>query len=113
MNRCKVRVLELLMGRGANFDCQNDLGETALHISVQQQFTECLKLLMEYDADVNLQDLEGNTPIHIAFINGSDSYLNEMMPCYSINLKLRNKKGYNVIHLAVIKNNLEYISYFI
>lgn len=95
------------MERGANFDYQNDCGETALHIAVQQQFTECLGILMEYDADVNLQNWEGNTPIHIALIIGWDSGLNESMPCHSINLKLRNKKGYNIIHLAVIRNNLE------
>ena len=48
---------------------------TALHIAVQRQDFEFVKLLVSKGADVNLQNKEGHTPLHIAATDGSPTSL--------------------------------------
>ena len=46
-------------------DGKTDNGQTALHISAYEGFPKVLEPLIEYGADVNAVDKEGNTPLHL------------------------------------------------
>ena len=53
------------------------------------------------------QDGEGNTVLHLAIERDRVAWLNELIPIYSFKWDLRNKKGFNILHLAVIFNDLK------
>lgn len=53
--RCNLKVLEVLLGRGANVDSQTDCGKTALHIAVMRKLADFLVPLKDYNADANIQ----------------------------------------------------------
>lgn len=65
MCRCNLKVLEILLSRGANVNSQTDCGKTALHMVVIRKLTDFLVPLKEYNADANLQ--VGITPFFPVF----------------------------------------------
>jgi len=50
-----VNILETLLANEAEVDGQTICGRTALHFSVLKEFTKGIGLLMDYEADPNLQ----------------------------------------------------------
>lgn len=57
-----------------------------------------------------LQDLEGNTPFHLATSWKTiplDIFL-ALTNLGMMDLSLRNKKGLNILHLAIIRGNMKY-----
>ena len=121
-----MEILEILLEKGAEVDIRNNSGQTALHIAVAKKFTACFLKLNEYEADpnvqvkceistllcnfgnsfnLNLQDADGNTGLHIAILGGNDLVLNELTSIFSFQWELRNKKGLNIIHQAVMKKD--------
>lgn len=55
--------IELLQSEGANIDCPNQSGDTALHIAVKENNLSALRILMKAGADPLMQDQSGNTVI--------------------------------------------------
>lgn len=53
--RGDVVLLEILMKSGAQLNKQTDLGKTALHFSVSNLNTDCMRLLIQRGCDLNLQ----------------------------------------------------------
>ena len=89
MNRCQANVLSLLIKKGAELDCVTIRRQlTPLQKAVAKQYTECAKILLDNNCDVNLQvsnlsyhypsfyyillsfihfqDADGDTPLHNA-----------------------------------------------
>jgi ankyrin repeat protein len=52
-----------------NVKTDDDLQQTGLHISAERGYYEIVKMLLENDADVNIKDYWGGTPIENAFCN--------------------------------------------
>lgn len=46
---------------------------SALHLAVYKEKTECVRLLLEFGAAVNLRDCFGLTPLHLAAMRGNTS----------------------------------------
>ena len=84
---------------------QNKYGKTSLHVACEEYFKEAEKesiLALVYDSkSVNAQDFEGNTPLHIACINGdldSAAFLTSHGQC---DLDIPNCERNLAIHCAV------------
>ncbi|KAI9024269.1 Glycerophosphoryl diester phosphodiesterase family-domain-containing protein [Phycomyces nitens] len=80
---CKLsnlKLLELLIERGASVDMADEDGETALLIAIRNQFIEGVKALIEQGhASVNHADkINGWTPLIVAAIEGQDD-ITEML----------------------------------
>lgn len=45
-------------------------GRTAIHDVVVGGYKDCLKLILDYTAEVNIRDRDGLTPAHVAALNG-------------------------------------------
>lgn len=58
-----------LLRHGANINFQDiQTGETAIHIAMHRNYLylDLIKTLLEYKAELNIQDKYGETPLHIA-----------------------------------------------
>lgn len=75
-------------------------GQTPLHIAFREGFYEVCKQLLNHDANLTIQDNEGNTPIHFAF-RFRYQHENKFPPNFFIDLQ--NYKGYK--DAMLIKNN--------
>jgi ankyrin repeat protein len=48
-------------------DAIDTYGRTALHLAAMCNVCEAIQLLLDAGADVGISDLDGNTPLHLAF----------------------------------------------
>ncbi|KAI9885784.1 MAG: hypothetical protein M1823_002413 [Watsoniomyces obsoletus] len=79
-NNLKPEIAKVLLDRGANIDAQNELGETALHLTAIEYRSgkdrwslktdkpwEMLQLLLDRGSSVAIRDREGRTALHRLF----------------------------------------------
>ncbi|CAF0764926.1 unnamed protein product [Brachionus calyciflorus] len=85
-------------------------GATPLH---RANDIRIIKLLLDYGADVNLADLDGNIPLHVKCYgeknSPSENDAIEMLIYYRANLTAKNKKKLMPIHMAAIQGRLDVI----
>uniref|UniRef100_A0AAQ4PDD0 RING-type E3 ubiquitin transferase n=1 Tax=Gasterosteus aculeatus aculeatus TaxID=481459 RepID=A0AAQ4PDD0_GASAC len=74
-----VEVAELLVHQGnANLDIQNVNQQTALHLAVERQHTQIVRLLVRAEAKLDVQDKDGDTPLHEALRHHTLSQLRQL-----------------------------------
>ncbi|RXN35314.1 E3 ubiquitin- ligase mib1 isoform X1 [Labeo rohita] len=74
-----VEVAELLVHQGsANLDIQNANQQTALHLAVERQHTQIVRLLVRAEAKLDVQDKDGDTPLHEALRHHTLSQLRQL-----------------------------------
>jgi ankyrin repeat protein len=56
----------LKLGADPNAQAQGDLWECPLHVAVRGRFTACVKVLLDFGADVNAMNQFKETPLHVA-----------------------------------------------
>ena len=96
-------ILKLLLERGANVKAvdrgEGGRGETALHYATRGESSriQIVETLLGSGAPVNAQDRDGRTPL----MNGLDSReLTQLLLAHDADVKLREKDGVTVLHLA-------------
>lgn len=112
-------------------DIQNiDMWQTPLHLAVLTNQIDIARRLMVGGADLEMQDCNGDTPLHIACRFGninmvsvllSPIKLNETgqneyrIPCKKIpqNLEIRNSNGYTCLHEAALNGHLNIVKVLI
>ena len=65
-----VDVMRWLLNHGADPNAQGDSGYTALDTAAVNKKIEEVQVLLEYNADVNFQDCQGETPLYSAMYYG-------------------------------------------
>ncbi|XP_031345282.1 E3 ubiquitin-protein ligase MIB1-like [Photinus pyralis] len=125
-----VEVAEQLVLNGkANMDLQNVNLQTALHLAVERQHTQIVRLLVKETANLNIADKDGDTPLHEALrhhtlsqlrqlqdvqdvgkllmglgTQGSDKKSSASIACYlagnGADLTIKNKKGQTPLDLC-------------
>ncbi|KAL1763813.1 E3 ubiquitin-protein ligase MIB1 isoform X1 [Sigmodon hispidus] len=74
-----VEVAELLVHQGnGNLDIQNVNQQTALHLAVERQHTQIVSLLVCAGAKLDIQDKDGDTPLHEALRHHALSQLRQL-----------------------------------
>jgi ankyrin repeat protein len=111
--RCDdITVLHYLLNqKDVNVNIKNQLGHTLLHMAcnnMKKSPIEIFKLLIEaHGADVNLQDNNKNTPIHLALMNFQthDSIigLSYLLSHNDLDIDMRGRDGNTLLHLACEK----------
>ncbi|XP_029654379.2 rabankyrin-5, partial [Octopus sinensis] len=76
-------------------------GQTPLHLSCAWGLELVVQCLMEHGADVNIQDAEGNCPLHIAIQNQHAVIISLLLAHPNLNLSLKNKQGLSPFAVAM------------
>ena len=81
-------------------------GQTPLHMACCWGLENVVQTLLEFGADVNVQDSEGKTSLHIAIINQHSFIISLILSHPALNLNLKDKNGNTPFATAMaIKNN--------
>lgn len=79
--------------------------ETALHLSTLQAdpevYLEKLHLILARGADINAQDVVGNTPLHLAIVRFGSHRVFEVLISLGASLALRGNAGFTPLHYAL------------
>ncbi|WP_371222939.1 ankyrin repeat domain-containing protein [Orientia tsutsugamushi] len=94
-------VLDILNENPGLVNFQQDVDfKTPLHTSVEHKQEEITKLLLERNANVTLQDNNGNTPLHVAARNHDFKMTETLLSHGNAIVDMQNNKGQTSLHLA-------------
>nr|XP_039250524.1 E3 ubiquitin-protein ligase MIB2-like isoform X1 [Styela clava] len=90
-----------------NSQCKN--GRTALQVAAYKEHTEVVRFLLEKSALISLTDSEGDGALHYAILGGNDECVRLIQAQSTTeDVNLANKKKQTPLHIAVIKDNVEW-----
>lgn len=92
-----------LLHKGTDVDAKTKSNaDTALHLAVQSQNTDMVKLLLKNRADPLVRDSNGMTPLGHAIIQGSDDILKSLLASQGVNiLASEGKAPFTPLMLAI------------
>lgn len=79
--------------------------QTPLHMACAWGLESVVQILVEYKANVNAQDAEQKTPIHVAITNQHHTIIALLLSHPTIDLNLRDKKGLTPFSVAMVTKN--------
>lgn len=81
-------------------------GQTPLHLACSWGLDQVVQTLLEFNADVNIQDAEGRTPLHIAIAEQHNLIIQLLLSNPFIKFDKKDKYGQTVFATAMsMKNN--------
>lgn len=86
--------------KATRIDAQNSLGWTVLHSAAKVCSEDITKILAENKANVNIQDCEGRTPLHIAAIGHESESTIALLLLHGADPGLVTKRGCTALQLA-------------
>ncbi|XP_029652975.1 E3 ubiquitin-protein ligase MIB2 [Octopus sinensis] len=99
-----TRLVNMFIGAGANLDISDRFHNTALHYAVIGQRCDVVALMLSKGADVNIQDVQGNNPLHLALKKKVSQDIMEALLMtggrHTIRVNQRNEHGCTPLHLA-------------
>ena len=88
----KINNVKILLENGLSVNCQNNLGETPLHIAISKNDIELIKLLIKYEPYTNLStDKDNLTVMNYAEIRGNKNIIKLINDLNEINIKKKIK----------------------
>ncbi|MHB9147307.1 MAG: ankyrin repeat domain-containing protein [Candidatus Amoebophilus sp.] len=104
------RLIEL----GTDINARNKQGETPLHIAVQANSEETIKLLSEKKAGITITDIYGNSPLHYAAIAGQLEIVELLIKQWGYDIVTsKNNNNETVLHWAAKGGNPEVVDLLI
>ncbi|MGL9757975.1 MAG: ankyrin repeat domain-containing protein [Wolbachia sp.] len=93
-----VKVVELLIEKGANVNIRDNEGKAPLHFVNHPYMAE---MLLNKGAEVNIQDNEGRTPLHLT--PDRFSYIVEMLLNKGAEVNIKDNEGRTPLHFVKYK----------
>ncbi len=84
-----------------------------LHLAIQNQKKDIFDFLLSANANTDIQNKYGETPLHIAALMGNKYYIDELLKEGSTNVNTQDIDANTVFHKVVQLSKLEYIASFI
>lgn len=105
-----LNVIKLFLDNGASVNIQNKLGNTLLHLAVENQNMEVVKLLLSNDkSNINMANENGIVPLHQAICSGQNMDLIRLLVEEGADVNFRNKTGKTPFQLASETGNLDIV----
>ena len=101
------RIVSILIIHGAIVRTVDHRFSTPLHHSVEVGSEFITARILKEDPNVNAQDKDGNSPLHIASKKKGKPSLTRMLIRKGASVHLTNNKGQTPLHIASIHNNIE------
>lgn len=108
--RCKF--VELLLQRGANVNCQDDDGRTALSYACEKGYLDAVKILVRNNADPEIVDAWGNTALMYAAVAGHSLVVEFLVRAFKrlgLQIDRQNKVGNSAVEVAKFLGHTECI----
>lgn len=86
-------LLMILQSFPATLDLKGNKLQTPLHMASVLDYSSCVKLLIDKGANVNSIDINGNTPLHLAMMNGSQESIVSLLKSNAY-FDIRNADGW-------------------
>jgi len=103
--------MRLLIERGAKVHVRNRNGQTPLHCILEHvgdhfdnSFFDAVGLLLGHNVDVDAQDNDHTTPLHVASFYGSLKVARLLLQ-HSANVHVQNKKGETPFQVAMARGH--------
>lgn len=108
--RCKF--VELLLQRGANVNCQDGDGRTALSYACEKGYLDAVKILVRNNADPEVLDAWGNTALMYAAVAGHSPVVEFLVRAFKrlgLQIDRQNKVGNSAVEVAKLLGHTECI----
>lgn len=103
-----ITMASLLSTTKGNVNACDDKGTTALHVSAMSGHVECVRYLLQRNADLNKKDLYQLTPLHVAAGHGRTGAVQELFNAKrKVFCNERDIWGYTPLHRAVINYHFD------
>lgn len=76
-----------------------------LHLACTWGQEKIVQILVEFKCQINSQDAEGNTPLHVAILNQHSEIIDILLKQPNIDLKVRNNAGQSPFATALLRKN--------
>lgn len=84
-----------------NINSKNEIGQTPLHVACSQQRNNVVSCLLTMEGcDPNAQDINGNTPLHLASLHGNIEGAKEITSIHPDSITIVNNSGKTALHFA-------------
>ncbi|KAL3861975.1 hypothetical protein ACJMK2_007981 [Sinanodonta woodiana] len=91
--------------KGADVFIKNKLNRTALHFAAFKNLAKIIKVLFDRGVDINIRDIEGDTPLHDAINQRHDEAATLLIEHQSLDTSICNNKGFNTLMFAVLRGH--------
>jgi ankyrin repeat protein len=109
-----VEVVHILIQNGANVNTRDFFGgNAALHFTAQNYSLEILQILLINKAEVDIQDINGNTPLFKAVFNsnGKGAVIKQLL-LHGADRNLKNNQGVSPLELANTITHYNIVQFF-
>lgn len=93
--------------QGVSLDRQNRPGESCIHVAVRYGHIDIIKYICEAGANINLQDKQGDSPLHLAAWYDLPSEVTKVLCSSGGKVNTRNKEDDTPLHCAAARGNLD------
>lgn len=105
-----VKIVEILFEQAVDknkfINSRNKKLQSAMHIAVCYEHLEMVKFLVKLGINLNLQDKNGDTPLHDSILIKNDKIINFLLNSNS-ELTILNNENFNPIQYAALKGNVK------
>ncbi|XP_069008089.1 ankyrin repeat and SAM domain-containing protein 4B [Embiotoca jacksoni] len=99
----RAKFTRLLLEKGANVNCQDEDGRTALSLVCEMGYLDVVKLLVQFNADPDVSDAWGNSALMYAAFSGHSQVLEFLVRAFKrlgLRLDRTNNAGHSAIDVA-------------
>lgn len=102
-NETRAKFTQLLLEKGADVNCQDDDGRTALSHACEMGHLDAVKLLVQFNADPDVSDTWGNSSLMYAAYSGHSQIVEFLVRAFKrlgLRLDRTNNAGHSAIEVA-------------
>ncbi|KAI9579988.1 rabankyrin-5 [Glossina fuscipes] len=109
-----TKVLQTLIGHGANVNSLDAENKTPLHVAIENRHEEIISMLLCHpNIDLKLRDKAGNTPFAAALAMRNHRAAQRILERLPNAAEQMDSRGRNFLHLAIMKDDLESVLFLL